>query len=212
MEFVFIRHGSTSGNLQSRYIGSTDEELCKEGINGLKDNLYRNIYPKAGIVFASPMKRCIQTADIIYPYKRLYIIDCFREIDFGRFEGKNYIELNGDIEYQKWIDSGGIGKFPGGEDRQVFSERCISGFKEALLICQGLVQDGVLNEDAAVPFVVHGGTIMSIMEAYAGEGKGSYFNYQCSNGHGYICSLDICYLEDVENNRNGFVFNSYKNF
>ena len=59
MEFVFIRHGSTSGNLQSRYIGSTDEELCKEGINGLKDNLYRNIYPKAGIVFASPMKRCI---------------------------------------------------------------------------------------------------------------------------------------------------------
>ena len=54
MEFVFIRHGRTGGNLQSRYIGSTDEELCKEGINGLKDNLYRNIYPKAGIVFYQP--------------------------------------------------------------------------------------------------------------------------------------------------------------
>lgn len=211
MKLVFIRHGKTNGNLHLRYIGSTDEELCQEGINGLTDNLYKNIYPAADIIFTSPMKRCIQTAGIIYPGldKRLCIIDGFREIDFGRFEGKNYLELNGDIEYQEWIGSGGIGKFPGGEDRETFSGRCISGFRKALLICHSFIEDGVLKEDVAVPFIVHGGTIMSIMEAYAGEGKGSYFNYQCSNGHGYICNIDICCLENVEK---GFTFNSYKKF
>ena len=67
MELVFIRHGKTRGNLESRYIGTTDEELCKEGIDGIRDNLYKNIYPAADIVFTSPMKRCIQTAEIIYP-------------------------------------------------------------------------------------------------------------------------------------------------
>ena len=214
MELVFIRHGKTNGNIQSRYIGSTDEELCQEGINGLTDNVYKNIYPPADIIFASPMKRCIQTAGILYPglYKKLHIIDGFREIDFGRFEGKNYLELNGDIEYQEWVNGGGIGKFPDGEDRGMFSERCISAFKEALLICHRLIQNGELKEDATVSFIVHGGTIMSIMEAYAGEGKGSYFNYQCSNGHGYICSLDICYLEDMKNMESGLVFSQYKEF
>ena len=65
MELVFIRHGKTKGNMQSRYIGTTDEGLCKEGINELRNN--KDIYPKADIVFTSPMKRCIQTAEVIYP-------------------------------------------------------------------------------------------------------------------------------------------------
>ncbi|MCI9079539.1 MAG: histidine phosphatase family protein [Lachnospiraceae bacterium] len=211
MKLVFIRHGKTEGNLQSRYIGSIDEELCQEGINGIIDNLYKDIYPAADIVFVSPMKRCIQTAGIIYPglSKRLYVIDKFREIDFGKFEGKSYFELNGDIEYQEWINSGGMGKFPDGEDRELFCKRCITGFKEALIICHRLIQTGILNENATVSFIVHGGTIMSIMEAYAGDGKGSYFNYQCGNGHGYVCMLDICYLENVES---GFIFSLSEEF
>lgn len=211
MEFVFIRHGKTKGNLKSCYIGSIDEELCQEGIKEIKDNLYKNIYPEADIVFTSPMKRCMQTAGIIYPdlYNSLYIINGFREIDFGSFEGKNYLELNGNIEYQKWIDNGGTGRFPGGEDREAFSKRCIAGFRKALVICHSLYKDGKLLEDAVVSFIVHGGTIMSLMEEFAGEGKGSYFNYQCGNGHGYICRLDICYLEDLER---GIVFNSFEGF
>ncbi len=211
MKLVFIRHGKTKGNIQSRYIGSTDEELCQEGINRLEGNLYKNIYPVADIGFASPMKRCIQTAEIIYPYlsKSLYIIDKFKEINFGRFEGKNYLELNGDTRYQEWIDSGGTIGFPDGEDREVFSKRCTAGFQEALIICHRLIKDKLLYENSTASFIVHGGTIMSIMEAYAGGGKGSYFNYQCSNGHGYICNIDICY---PENTGNGFIFNSFKKF
>lgn len=192
MKLVFIRHGKTKGNIQSRYIGTTDEELCKEGIDELRNNI--EIYPKADIVFTSPMKRCIQTAGIIYPFiEKLNIIDGFREIDFGEFEGKNYIELNGNKKYQEWIDSGGKSCFPGGEDRKIFAERCINGFTKALQVCKKLQTDGNLKEDATAVFIVHGGTIMSIMETFTEEdgNEDRYFNYQCSNGHGYICELDM---------------------
>lgn len=195
MKIVFIRHGRTKGNMQSRYIGITDEELCKEGIDELRSNT--GIYPKADIVFTSPMKRCIQTAEIIYPgVERLNIINEFREIDFGEFEGKNYIELNGNKKYQEWIDSGGNIPFPGGEDRKDFTRRCINGFNKALDICKQMYLDGILKDNSVVVFIVHGGTIMSVMEAFVeskerGRGTDMYFNYQCSNGHGYICEPDI---------------------
>ena len=36
MKIVLIRHGATKGNLEKRYIGRTDEDLCGEGIKKLK--------------------------------------------------------------------------------------------------------------------------------------------------------------------------------
>lgn len=65
MKIVFIRHGRTKGNMQSRYIGITDEELCKEGIDELRSNT--GIYPKADIVFTSPMKG-------VYRQRKLFIL------------------------------------------------------------------------------------------------------------------------------------------
>jgi len=195
MELVFIRHGKTKGNMQSRYIGTTDEGLCKEGINELRNN--KVIYPKADIVFTSPMKRCIQTAEVIYPgIEKLNIIDEFREIDFGEFEGKNYIELDGNRKYQEWIDSGGRIPFPGGEDRKKFARRCINGFNKALDICKRMYLAGILKDNSVAAFIVHGGTIMSIMEAFVesngkNSGTDTYFKYQCSNGHGYICGFGM---------------------
>lgn len=195
MKIIFIRHGRTPGNLQSRYIGITDEELCEEGRKEIENNC--KIYPEADIVFTSPMKRCIQTARIIYPYitEKFYIIDGLKEIDFGDFEGRNYNELNGSRAYQEWIDSGGKMAFPNGEDRGAFSERCLKGFASALYICSKLQYIGNLKKDASAVFIVHGGTIMSVLGKLAenqkeNNGADSYFNYHCGNGNGYICRLD----------------------
>src|SRR5699024_7948041 len=101
----------------------------------------------------------------------------FRECDFGRFEGKNYQDLSGDPVYQAWIDSGGTLGFPGGEEPGRFRKRCVEGFDKVLEDCR---RDGI--ETAAL--IVHGGTIMSIMEAYA-RAKGSYYEFQVGNGEGY---------------------------
>ena len=110
MKINLIRHGQTAGNLESRYIGTTDEPLCSAGMEALRSRRY----PAHGVLICSPMKRCIQTAQAIYPGVKPTIMHELRECDFGLFEGKNYLELNGDPDYQRWIDSGGNLPFPGG--------------------------------------------------------------------------------------------------
>ena len=58
LKIYLIRHGKTQGNLSGKYIGArTDEPLCQEGIRELEGKNY----PKAELLFVSPMKRCRQT-------------------------------------------------------------------------------------------------------------------------------------------------------
>lgn len=176
MKIIFIRHGKTSGNLEKRYIGVTDEPLCEEGVSEL-NNI---IYPDCDIVISSPMKRCIQTAEIIYTDKKIVVGENLKECDFGKFEGKNYLELSGDADYQNWIDSGGTLAFPNGEATADFKKRCIAEFDKTV---------SEYAENAVLAFVVHGGTIMSILEKYAYP-KGGYYDFQAQNAHGYITHFD----------------------
>jgi len=179
MSWILIRHGMTQGNLEKRYVGSrTDEPLCPEGILRLK----QLSYPDVQCVYASPMKRCLETAGIIYPGLPVRIVPDFRECDFGAFEYKNYTELNGNADYQAWIDSGGTLPFPGGESREAFSARSVAAFR-SLLPC---------GEKENRALIVHGGTIMAIMEAMASP-KGSYYDFQVRNGLGYILENDGSY-------------------
>jgi len=179
MKWVLIRHGQTRGNLEHRYIGCrTDEPLCAQGIG----RLHEKDYPKAKRVFVSPMKRCIETAEIIYPDVPMVVVDDFRECDFGVFENKTYAELNGRADYQVWIDSNGEMPFPGGESRAEFAARCIKAFGE--LVGRNM------QDDCAI--IAHGGTIMAIMEKYA-QPKGDYYDFQVKNGSGYVLCDDGSY-------------------
>lgn len=175
-KIYLIRHSMTQGNLQKRYIGFTDENLCKEGIQLLEERLTFGKYPECDRIFTSPRKRCIQTAEILYPGRKMTVIEELAECDFGMFENKNYEDLTGVPEYQQWISSGGTLPFPGGESREAFCKRSLTGFEKALGMCK--------ETDENVAFIVHGGTIMSIMEKYAVP-KGSYYDFQIGNGEGY---------------------------
>lgn len=143
MSWILIRHGMTQGNLERRYVGCrTDEPLCAEGIARLK----QGVYPEVRKVYASPMKRCTETAAILYPTIKAEIIPDFRECDFGEFEYQNYEELNGRADYQAWIDSGGELPFPGGESRASFAARSLAAFRSLL--------PGADGDDCAL--IVHG--------------------------------------------------------
>ena len=61
------------------------------------------------------MKRCLETAALIYPNLSMDTNVLLRECDFGKFENKNYHELSEVKEYQEWIDSNGTLPFPNGE-------------------------------------------------------------------------------------------------
>ncbi len=180
---VLIRHGATKANKEHRYLGKTDESLSREGEIQLAEHKKLRLYPNIDFLFASPMKRCIQTAEILYPGLRPVLIQEWEEIDFGAFEGKNHVELQEDKRYQAWIDSNGTVPFPEGESREEFVTRCGRGFQKMI----GKVREAKEEEgNKTIGMVVHGGTIMALLSKY---GKGGYFDYQAANGKGYICTM-----------------------
>ena len=174
LELMLIRHGMTAGNRLSRYIGrGTDEPLSEEGKQRL--SAYSGKLPQ--LVFVSPMLRCRQTAEILFPGCTLHVVEELAECDFGEFENKNYQELDGNEAYQKWIDSNGTMPFPGGESMEGFQKRCREQFARILEAC--------LEESVELgAFVVHGGTIMSILSGFS-KVPGDYFSWQVKNGEGF---------------------------
>lgn len=182
VELYLIRHGKTYGNTLGRYIGTTDESLCPEGLEALKAVRY----PQVEAVYASPMKRCRETAGILWPNAQVQCFGKLRECNFGEFENKNYLELKDNSHYQAWVDSKGALPFPGGESREAFQDRCRTGFFEVL---SDIRKKGY--KKAAL--VVHGGTIMSILEAYAVP-KRDFYHWQAKNGMGYR----VCWNEGDE--------------
>ncbi len=175
---LLLRHSFTEGNLKKRYVGVTDEPLCLDGTRFLKEHFY----PDAEHIFVSPLRRCVQTARLIYPDRAFHIIEELAECDFGDFENKNYQELSDNPDYQKWIDSGAALPFPNGESREAFRWRTLRGFQKVVGYC--------LNRKAkSAAVVTHGGNIMNIMEEYVSPKK-DYYQWHVENGCGYLVELE----------------------
>ena len=182
-KILLLRHGATKGNLEKRYIGSTDEPLLPESILRIKEqapclrNFFRADAAAGGgavglTVYISPMRRCRETAELVFPGAALATVENFRECNFGAFEYMNYAELNGNPDYQRFVDSGGESGFPGGETKKAFSERVCRAFEKL---------DSA--EDAAL--VVHGGTIMAVLDRFSDPHR-DYYSWQVSCGSGFI--------------------------
>ena len=88
---------------------------------------------------------------------------------------------------QKAVESGGVLPFPDGEDTAAFKARCAAAF------CRVTEKHAA---DDTLAFVVHGGTIMSILEAY--EPSHTYFGWQCKNGEGYRAAFADGIITAVE--------------
>lgn len=176
---ILIRHLPTKGNLQGRYIGSTDESLCMGEISSqdieTQKRLLQIFTPER--VICSPMKRTKETAALFFPGKKIVERDALKEMDFGEYEGKNYEDLKMEPSYQKYIDSGGRSGFPQGETLENFKRRCEKELKE--ILCN--------SQDEEILCVVHGGTIMAFMEVLTQK---PYFDFQVPCGSGYSIEID----------------------
>lgn len=185
LEVLLLRHGQTQGNLEKRYIGKTDEPLLMEDmeriqkVSSLQKRLKQENLVRPQKLFVSPMLRCRQTAELLFPGQKQVVIDKLREMDFGRFEAKNYMELSADPAYQAWIDSGGRLLFPEGEDRECFIRRTMDGFLQ-------MTEQAWQENCGQIAAVVHGGSIMAIL---SGLLQDDYFAYQVPNLAGYA----FCY-------------------
>lgn len=192
MKIYLIRHGKTKGNSEGRYIGQTDEPLLEESKVELLET--KEVLPELDCCYVSPMLRCRETADILFPSAKQLVIEDFREFNFGDFENKNYQDLNGNPDYQKFIDSNGESPFPGGESKAEFAKRVNKAFKE-------LVLNAVAQGQETIAIVAHGGTVMAILAEYARERK-NFYDWMVKNGRGYAGELSVLegiWIEDIVN-------------
>ncbi len=176
IELLLLRHGATRSNEEGRYLGRTDESLSGAGKEKLLYAKDRLVSEEPDKLFCGPMRRCLETADLLFA-KPPFIIPEWTEMDFGAFEGKNHRELDGNAEYQAWIDSGGTLPFPEGESREEFILRSMQGFDRMMRELSGE------NETRYVAAVVHGGTIMAVLSSLTGR---EYFDFQVPNGEGFM--------------------------
>lgn len=87
-----IRHGKTEGNKLARYIGTTDEPLCQEGIEFLK----KMDYPKVQEIYVSPLRRCVQTAEILFRRNRYILSKNWQNVILANLRiriTKNWMEI-----------------------------------------------------------------------------------------------------------------------
>lgn len=197
MKVYLIRHGATRGNLEHRYVGSTDEELDLKGRIGLEEK-FRLWKQDIDSLYVSPLKRCRQTAEILYPGNKQIVVEDLKECSFGEFEYRNYQELNGNPDYQKFIDTMGACGFPGGETLADFQNRCVKAFRQVM---EDVFRQESQQREQSIAFVVHGGTIMAILDKFSVPHK-DYYEWQAGNGEGFSASVlrdgESFYLEDVK--------------
>lgn len=171
MNIWLLRHGRTAFNGERRYQGRTDVPLSPEGAEELQR---AEIAPPAVVV--SPLRRTWQTAERLFPGARQVVVKDLAEMDFGVFEGRNYVEMERDMEYRAWVDGGCSGRCPGGESRGEFCERVCAAFS-------ALVEEA--GEGLPLVIVAHGGVQMAVMERFALPQRG-YFDWNAPCGGGYV--------------------------
>ena len=94
MLIYFLRHGLTEYNAEKRYQGQRDIPLSAAGRAMLRK---ADIEPR--IVYITPLCRTRQTAEVLFPTAKLVVVDGLKEMCFGSFEGRNYIEMEHDPDY-----------------------------------------------------------------------------------------------------------------
>lgn len=131
-KIYLIRHGHINAGKEKKYIGSSDISMDDEGIRQAK--LIKKYLEKIEFekIFTSPLKRCIETTNIICEKRNIEIfkVDSFSEINMGDWENKeiNYIKKMYPDEYDKRGKSFDSYVPPNGESFNMLAERVMDGF------------------------------------------------------------------------------------
>lgn len=183
-----IRHGLTQGNLDGVFVGGgIDAPLAEEGTARLQKLAEQYAYPPVGALFSSPMRRALESADILYPFvKERIVLEELRENRFGVMEGRKMADMMHDEDLAKWLEPGSGYVPEGSESGEAFGART-AGALLAMMSWQA--QNGV-TEAACV---THGGVIMSML-AQRGLPQKPPQDWMTDNGCGFTVRADAAML------------------
>ncbi len=154
-----LRHGMTAANDDGRYIGKTDLPLSPEGLAALLHQRNTYQYPGGVRFFTSPLARCRQTLEVLYPGCNAESVEGLSECDFGEWENKSIRDLKADERFLQWME-GSARTIPGGEDTETFRSRVCAAF-------EGIVNDLIHSGDTEAVICTHGGVITMLMQLYS---------------------------------------------
>ncbi len=154
-----IRHGRTEANDNGIYIGRTDYPLSEKGIAELYNKMDEYVYPGVAKVYSSPLRRCTETAEILFPDRDIDCVDDLIEMDFGKFDGKSADELTQLPEFKEWLHGGAECAPPEGESMADVQLRI---FKALAYI----IKDMMENDLRHCAVVTHGGIITSMIAGF----------------------------------------------
>lgn len=183
MKMYFLRHGETNENKNKFYYGKLDVSLNEKGIEqskiageGLRDIKFSRIY-------TSERKRTKETAEHALEKLDLNVIVDSRinEMDFGKFEGKSYVEIQKEFprEYEMWNNNWKEFAPPSGESYKDFYSRIESFMNEI-----------ISKSDENVLIVTHGGVIRTIYCYVLGGSMDLYWKFASEN-----CDVSIVKYE-----------------
>jgi probable phosphoglycerate mutase len=94
------RHGETEWNIEKRLQGRGDSPLTKDGIQRAKELRDRIKNIDIDVIYSSPIKRALNTANILRGNKNIDIVtdDRLMEMCFGDYEGTSMVDKHEDMK------------------------------------------------------------------------------------------------------------------
>jgi len=130
--FHLLRHGEH--NVQGRICaGRMPGVILSERGRAEAEGAARRL-GDAGVaaIYASPMERTRQTADIVGQHLSLpvTILDDLAELDFGEWTGKTFDEVRKDPRWPEWASHRSLSCIPGGETMREVQRRVVEAIME----------------------------------------------------------------------------------
>jgi probable phosphoglycerate mutase len=132
MNLALIRHGHVDGIVPERFRGRADLALTSIGKRQAErtaECVAAQWSPSA--IYASPLRRAVQTAD---PIARrcgvpLQTLDAFIDVDYGDWQGLSLDEARArwPVEFGTWLSTPELAKFPRGETLGTAFDRVSAG-------------------------------------------------------------------------------------
>ena len=170
-ELYLLRHGDTG--VGDKLVGATDLALAESAGRQLASTRQQ----LAGIDFCtvacSPLRRCRETAQLLFPGRPVAIWDDLREIDFGQWEMRSFAEIASSCpdQVRAWTEQPLTFTFPGGEAVPAFLARMQAVQQRiATLAAQRLL------------LITHGGVVRQLLCGYLGIPASKYLVFAVRSG------------------------------
>jgi alpha-ribazole phosphatase len=155
---LLIRHAEPDEDARGRCYGRLDVGLSPTGLASAERLAESLRAVELDAVYVSPRLRAVQTAAALGGSRT--IDDRLRELDFGRFEGRTYDEIEREQPefFRSWMETPTLVQFPGGESYAELRQRVTAAVDEIV----------AANDRRTVALVSHGGVIRAALAVALG--------------------------------------------